>query len=543
MMHTMRTDDGPVAAQWKSDHTDDHPTLTRARQCAALVDPTILPPENWDNDSRLPQTYQSMGSRGIMNIVGAVSFAMYPPGAPWAELIPSPAYQYNPDVPDEDKQAFAEQLFLVEMVIENLLSSNSMAAGHRSQAGQRRRRSAFRSQKLASLNQLFVTGDSLEQITDDFRIIVYNRDQYVTRRDTAGNVLYHIVREQIDPLSLSDEQFAATGLQRGELDESAHKRMTDIYTRCEWQPRDRVWKIEQEVNGNTINERTEPESPFLSTPLRLTPGRHYGEGFVSVLRGDLHALDTLNKRILDMAGLAAKQHPAIDRGSQLNWNQLVELESGQPIMGANVRGGVVQDIAMVSFTDVRDFSMVTEAANRLTAHLAQAMLIESQIQPQKERVTAAQIQRIAQELEGSLGGIYTPLVEDQHIPMLRRILYVLRRDKIIKWFNEDDIEIHSLTGLNAVARQQEFTSLVQFTQAVSSLGPEALRRINIGALVDAFQKRLNMYEPGLVKDEEDVRREANEALQQQAALEAAKQASSAAGDIAVNAAEQQIGAQ
>src|SRR5690606_30059423 len=144
-------------------------------------------------------------------------------------------------------------------------------------AEMRGRLSGFHSAKLRSLNQLLITGDTLEMMQDDFRIRVYRRDHYTTRRDGVGDVLYHTIVEEIDPLALSPDsdellakQLEAVGLDRADLeDKSPADRLAKLYTHVRWNPLSKKWTVEQEINqkllpldadGGTASEET--LSPF-----------------------------------------------------------------------------------------------------------------------------------------------------------------------------------------------------------------------------------------------------------------------------------------
>ena len=121
--------------------------------------------------------------------------ALYPPGRPFFSLRPASSLLYSPDTDPDVIQQIESILSLHEHMIMAQLEKKPQQLGNM-------RRTGFRSTKRAALSQLLVTGDVLEQITDDYQIKLFRRDQYVTKRDSSGSIMHHIVREKIDPCLL-----------------------------------------------------------------------------------------------------------------------------------------------------------------------------------------------------------------------------------------------------------------------------------------------------------------------------------------------------
>ena len=249
-----------IRAQYEADDSARADILERARLCAALSKPWLCPPAGRSQKDKLPENYQSLGSRGIMNMEGRMLMALFPPGQPWFQLKLTSDIKYDQSIPPETIQEFEWQLFLRELTIQATLESAHI------KPRTLRKMAGFRSQKRLALSQLLVTGDVLEQLTDDYRIKTYRRDQYVTRRDSTGDVLYHTIKEQLDPLALPEEKLIQAGLNPSELAEKfISERLENIYTMIERQPQSKTWVIRQELNKTIINESEEKNSPIIST--------------------------------------------------------------------------------------------------------------------------------------------------------------------------------------------------------------------------------------------------------------------------------------
>lgn len=514
-----------IASQFKSDDSARFEILERARLCAALTKPWILPPQGHQSNSELPENYQAIGSRGLTNLEGRMLLALFPPEQPWYRLEMAPDIKYDPDVPVELKQQMEQRLGLYELQIQSTLESANL---HESRG---RRRAGFRSRKRMALTQVLATGDALEQLTDDFRLKTFRRDQYVTRRDSAGDVLYHIVKERIDPMSLPDEQRvkAELGQQVYEA-RTATERMQDLYTHCEWQPDSKTWLIEQEMNGRVINTSEEKISPFFSTPFELAPEEDYGRGYIELNLGDLRSLNELEQRILEFAAIHSKNLWAIDYGSQVRDRDLAQPSGG--FLKARVTGGQVQDVAALGPNNATNFNITYQAAERKTKDLGAAMLMESALQPQKERVTALQVQRIAMELEGALGGVYAPIADEQQIPLLQRTVYVMEKQGLLPKLPNEAVQIKALTGIAALGREIDAARLMDLTTVIAQLGETAMRKIDLGVLVDVMARYRGIHEAGLIKSNEQVQAELQQAMQLQLAQQAGEQAIQTAGNVA-----------
>jgi len=514
-----------IAAQFANDDAERSLILERARLCAALTKAHLLPPQSQDKNAKLPEKYQSVGARGVSNLEGRMLLSLFPAEIPWFDLRPDESLLYAPDADDEMIQLFEEFLYLRRLTAQSVLESSNV--------DQRRRhkRAGFRAIKRQVIGQVVATGDALEQLTDDYRLKLFRRDCYVTRRDSAGDVLYHIVKESLDPLTLSDERIATAGLKLSDIQEkSVAERMVDIHTRISWQPRDKTWVIEQEVNDHIVSTSEETVSPYFSTPFSLSPGEHYGRGFVEENLGDLRTLNELEVRRLDLLALASKALWAVDESSLVRDEDL-EKESGS-VIRARVRGGRVDDVAILHADAMREYGMINDAINTKTRDLGKAFLLETETQPRGERVTATQIMRIAQELDGTLGGVYAPIADDQQIPMVQRLMHMLERDNLIAPLPNDAVRVVALTGLAALSQQAAAGRTMSLVQVLAQLGPEAMSRIDMGVLTDILARDLGIFEPGLIKSAERLAEEQQQAMAAQSQMAAQQRAVDVVGNVA-----------
>lgn len=528
----MSDKEGPIAQQFHADDMDRQTILQRARLCAALADPALLPPKDQSEDQKLPENYQSVGSQGMLNMEGKMLTALFPVGAPWFHLQVAPEIRYAPDVDTAQIQTADQALFLRELAMQSVLESANLSG-----SGDRGGKIGFRTAKRMALAQILVTGETLEQLTDDYRLKVFGRDSYVTRRDPCGDVIYHIVKETIDPLSLSPKVLAKAALEPEKLRKKAVKeRLVDLFTQVEWMPMERHWRIRQEINGKRVAQAIETISPYFCTPFRLAPKEHYGRGFIELNLGDLRTLNESEHRLLELLNLMSLGIIAKDYSSETRDEDLKK-ESGRVIQ-ARVQGGKLMDVALVKFDGVNEARALSVSIEVKTKRLGKAMLMESDSAPTGERVTAYQISRIAQELEGILGGAYTPIADMQQQPLIRRLEYQMVRDRLLPPLPKGIVKVNTLTGAAAIVRAARRGGVVNLVQAAVALGPTVIARIDEAVLLNVLARYENIDEPGLIKSDARMAQDQKAALGAQAAQQAIEQAVKSTGAIAEQKASQ-----
>ena len=61
---------------WSASDSDRQEILDRARLCAALTKPWVLPPLGQDKNGAMPEPFSSLAARGITNLEGRLLLAM-----------------------------------------------------------------------------------------------------------------------------------------------------------------------------------------------------------------------------------------------------------------------------------------------------------------------------------------------------------------------------------------------------------------------------------------------------------------------------------
>jgi hypothetical protein len=521
-----------IKSHWMAEDTQRTQVLERARECAQLTKPWMLTRQSQSPENALPNTWQNIGSDGVTNLVGRMLSALFPPEVPWLRLDINPEIRYSPNVTNEELQIIEQEMFKREMLLMSMVESHGFNDpddyGNRYNAG-------FRTAQAMALSQIVVTGETLIHMDDDFKFTVFRRDQYVTRRDSQCSVMFHIIREKIDPLTLTDEQIAAAGLNKAELMESdctcAH-REAELYTMIEWQPWTKTWMIRQEVNERIINESEEKISPFYSVPFELVPGEHYARSFIESKRPDLKTLNEASFRLIQWAALASKANPVIDYSAEVREEDL-EKDSGKPFR-ARVEGGMVQDIGFMSMGGkLNDVSFLANFVRDKEQRLGQSMLIGSESVRKSERTTAFEIARITMEqIQGALGGFYTPVADALQLPIAHRGMYLLEKKRYITSLPKKAMSIKILTGLAALSRENKASAMLDVAQVAQMLGPQALAKINPTVFLDVYARLRGIDEPGMVKTDAELQQEQQREMARKAQEMATQEGIAAVSNVA-----------
>lgn len=529
--------EGRLESRWQHANAARQASLERSRVAAALSLPYVLAPDGRQSNDPLPESYTSVGSKGAVSIVGKLMLALYPLDYPWAQLEVDASILYDPRSDQQLLRGFQQMLFYNELMLRTALEQGIGPY----KDGRYRQVNGFRSQKRKSLANLIVTGDTLERLTPDYRLIVYARHQYVTKRDSSGDILYHGIWERLDPLSLPESALSEAKLKVEDLSKMpVDERICDFYTFVDWNPLTKKWVVTHEINGESLPSlaREETVSDFFCTAFELAADDDYGHGPIELNIGDLRTLNEGEKALNDFMFAASKFHPMPDQNSNVRADDFNK-RTGTPIHGARVEGGLVQDVAFFQTNKSQDFTVVGTRIAAKTSELAGALLVQNAAVRDSERTTAKEIDLVVRELEGVLGGMYAPIADEQQQPLARRTIDQLERGKFIQPLSRGDYSVVVQTGVAALSRAQQKTKLLGLAEVIQRVGavdPAQMDRLDLGVLVDAYRRYESIHIPGLVRTDEQVAQIQQQRIQVAAQAQAQQTAIQTAGAIAESSA-------
>lgn len=453
--------------------------LARARSCAELTIPTLMPPEGHTGTTQFTTPFQSVGARGVNNLASKLLMTLLPPNTPFFRLT----------IDDFD---------LTELGGDARGKAEEALARIERSATQEVESKAIRVPTFEALKQLIVSGNVLIHMPPKSGMKVFRLDRYVIQRDTMGNLLKIIVKESIAYDALPKEVLE-TLMENPEYQVDTNKKECDIYT-CVRRV-GKKYEVHQEVHDivipSTMGSYTEDKLPWMALRFIAVDGNDYGRSFVEELYGDLKSLEALTGAIVEGSAASAKLLFMVRPNGTTKARSIADAPNGAIISGA------AEDVTTLQAQKFNDFRVAQETMQTITERLAYSFLLNSSVQRQAERVTAEEVRYMAQELETALGGIYSVLSQEFQVPLVNLLLSKMQKEGKMPKFPKDTLKPQIVTGLEALGRGQDLNKLNQFLSMLQPLGAEVIAsELNISDYLDRLGASLGIDTQGLVKSEE-----------------------------------------
>jgi hypothetical protein len=238
-------------------------------------------------------------------------------------------------------------------------------------------------------------------------------------------------------------------------------------------------------------------------------GESYGRGYVEEYLGDLQSLEGLSRAIVEGSAAAAKVMFLVNPNGTTRARTLSEAPSGAIVQGN------AADVTTLQLNKIADFRTAEASIKVISDRLGAAFLLTSGVVRQAERVTAEEIRMLSQELESALGGLYSLLSNEMQLPFVNRLMDVMKRKKKLPELPKDVVSPVIITGVEALGRGNDLQKLDLFLAgAAQVVGPQAVAEfVNVS---EYFQRRatsLGIKTAGLVKSEEQLQAERQQAQQ------------------------------
>ena len=472
--------------------------LNRARQCSELTLPTLIPPAGHTSSTQYRTPWQSIGSRGVNNLASKLLLSLFPPQTPMFRLQIDDGTMVKLGAQPEKRA-----------VIEDALSRIERAALRKTES------SGHRTTLFQALKHLLVGGNSLVVMEDDYSIRMFPLDSYVVLRDASGNVLEVVTKETVSIETLDEEIHELLGEEA--MDDKPHeidksKDEVDVFTRYSLD--DNKWRVCQEIKGMMVpgSEGSYPKDkpPFFA--LRWTPvsGEDYGRSYVEEFLGDLISAEGLSKSIVEGSAGMSRLVWLVAPNGVTHEADFAKAENGDVITGNP------NDIHCVQSDKQADLKVAADTLKMITERLAFSFLLNSSVQRQGERVTAEEIRYVAQELEDSLGGVFSVLSQEFQLPYITRLLDIMQSGKELPPLPKDILKPIIVTGIDALGRGHDLNKYKTFMTVLKELGPEVVAKyINMGDLITRIGTATMIDMAGLVKSEQDLAAEMQQAQQMQ----------------------------
>ena len=451
--------------------------LKRARDCAALTIPALMPPQGADENTELLTPYQSLGARGLNNLASKLRLSLFPAGNPFFK------FKIDSDVLKlvaQDSPEAAEQIEKAMQQLENdaldeLEQGSDAVILH------------------SAIKQLIASGNALLHMPKDESSRVFRLTNYVVVRDASGNWFEMVAQEKVSKYTLPEGVVVS---KPGKKDEDED---VVIYTHIEKDGDKAVWYQEvdeQKIPGSDGKSDYE-NCPFIPLRWAALENEDYGRGHCEEYLGDLRSLEDLSRDLISFSAAAAKVIFLDRPNSTTDLAALQEAESGEFVEGN------IEDIGVLQLNKYHDFQVVKSQIDDLSLRISHAFLLTTGTVRDAERVTAEEIRMQAQELEDVLGGVYTVLAAELQQKVVRRLIERLKVKGLFPELPKGAVKPVIVTGFAALGRGHELNKLRQyFADGVGIYGPTFMEEFQPGAVADRLARDHNVDVEALRKTPE-----------------------------------------
>ena len=516
-----------VAGRWMTLNTERTAHLNRCRLCAELTIPSILPPENYNHNTPLRTPFQGVGARCVTTLSAKTVLALFPPSTPFFrnKLDPMIELELKEQLGEEDfKTQIEKGLADVERLVVDYIETI-----------------ALRVHAYQIMRQLFVTGNVMIYGPLNGKTKIFRLDQFVCRRNPQGEVIEIVVKEGISKDAVPVElRKTANSSTQGEQPSTTGHDTYDLFTHVKWE--DNRYVYYQEMNGQRVpnSDGSYPlDKPLFNVvSINLDTNADYGHGLVSEHLGDFTTLESLSQSIVEGTAAMAKIIFLV------NPNGTTSAKDLRSAPNCGFVSGLRDDVQVLQVEKFHDFQIPFQLMEKIEMRLNHAFLTHTGVQRNAERVTASEIRFMAEELEDSLGGIYTVLSQNLQAPWIRTIMADMAKQSKIQ-FMPKGINPVIITGMEALGRGHDLQKMQIFLEyARALLGDEMRFWIKKRNALDKISGAVQFNADEILNDEQTVQGAMRQEQQQQMMMEMGKPAvGPIAGAMAQGMAQQMGGGQ
>lgn len=473
------------------------PYTDRAEKCALYTIPMLFPKESDSASTNYETPYQSIGARGVNNLASKLMIALFPPNAPFFRLSLGDDIKQALQDNEDAKQQLESSLEQVERRIMTYME------GHQ-----------IRITLSEAIIQLIVAGSVLLFLPPkEGGMRLYRLNSYVLSRDGIGNIVEIITKESLAFAALPSEAQSCVDGDQIDPDKSY-----DIYTHTYLE--NGKYLSYQEIEGKIINgsNQTYPidKSPWIPLRLKKMDGEAYGRSFVDEYLGDLKVLEALSKSVAQVAAIASNILYLVNPNAVTRVSELSKAKSGDFIKGR------IEDVQVLQVNKTADLQITEAAIQAIEQRLSYAFLLNSAVQRNAERVTAEEIRYVANELEDTVGSVYSILSQELQLPLVKRVMLQMTKQGSLPDMPQGSKGIEPLivTGIEALGRGHDLEKIDAFLK-YAQVFPEAFNtRVKQSNILQQAATALGLDASSVVMSDQEYAQMQQQQLQQQAALQA-----------------------
>lgn len=485
--------------------------IDRAEDAARYTIPFLFPKKGDNGTTKYSTPYQAVGARGVNNLASKLLLALFPPNTPFfRQDIRDDVLKYLESKP-EDKQEIEQALVQREQTAQKYFESSQMRVSME-----------------VALKQLIVAGNALLFFPPNGGIKVYKLNSYVVQRDFIGRIIQMIT---LDRMSLNTLPYNVLQQLPEQVKGKQPDEMIEVYTHISYDSKEKRYNSYQEVEGLRIEgyDQSFPEDvcPWLPVRLFKMDGEHYSRSYVEEYIGDLKTLEGLSKAIAEMSAIAANVLYLVRPNGVTQVSKLMKTKNGGFVTGNG------EDITCLQLDKTQDMQIAKMTADVLEQRLSYAFMLNSAVQRQNDRVTAEEIRYVANELEDTLGGIYSILSQELQLPVANILINILTKKNEISDVPKDIVSLSITTGMEAIGRGHDQMKIQTFISVIAQI-PDAAAVVNWEGVARAWANSCNLDTTGLIKTTEQIQQEQQQAMMAQMAQAAIPNATKGAMDAMNN---------
>ncbi|MFN8996458.1 MAG: hypothetical protein ACK5X3_22710 [Pseudomonadota bacterium] len=488
-----------------------------AESVAREVDPRAFPPETTSDGDTFLQPAQWEGSLGHQAFVGRYVANAFPAtGEPWLKFDIDDAREQNAD-PEVVQKARARTDAHSRTINNRLYTANTKGLDS----------GGFQRRMHAVATQLSIVGGCIVRGLPGLRVEVIDRRRYVVHRDQAGDVEQIITTHRIDPLRLPADRMAKIQLPEKWMEKKIEDRRVVVYTSqtqvMEGDDKGK-FKLVEECNGNIIFEQTTPVATMWNPCWSLTQDQMGEVGAMGYCLTLLQELAFVQDVIRKLTALNTDVAVGIDNNMPLSPRQLFGGEWGRTIRGVNVTpDGRIGNIGVLELDKSAALREAYQYYQTLRQTAFQVFGIGSSVAPQKERVTAEQINMIRSDISERSYSLLIASYDSLMQPMALWAYWQAIKDGIIELPEEGSPEgellsktiiPRVLTGTATIASQRRLEKIYTMYQATSVI-PDFGKTLNNSIIGQQIVTDIGLDIPGAVRTEAEMRAKEQEAIQMQ----------------------------
>ena len=494
-LKTMFSDAGNERGS-KSDRWNDY---------AGWTLPYLYTQDEDGTNEEMQHDYQSLGAQAVNHLANKITMTLFAPARPFFRL----------ELSQEQSMALQE-MGLSAANIETLTGTVEK------QAMRHMEKVSLRTAVIMAIKTLITLGNTLMFFPPDGgKAQVYNLRDYTVRRDMSGKVLQIITRDRRVMSTLPEEIRMACKMKGHDDDDKI-----ELYTGITRQP-DGKFFVKQEIDEVQVVTETfglflEKDLPWIALTWNLVRGQDYGVGLVEEFAGDFSVYSKLSCNVLDLVAISSDIKILINPMGQTDVDTLNDSAPGTYVYGN------VEDVAYLQMEKGNDYSFIQTVMEMYSRRIGSAFLLGSAVTRDAERVTAVEIQMQANELESSLGGVYSRLAEEMQQPLARQLLKTVDSQLT-------DIEPVILTGIESLSRNSEHEQMMAFVNDLAMFNniPESLLgTIKLNDMTKILATNRGIEHAKFMKTDEEMQKEREAAAAAQAQQVEADAAGQAMGEQA-----------